>query len=1359
MAGSIRSSYLIDRQTDPDRLRRVALDEFRKAHSSGRLIAFLGSYATSFLGYGSWDRLVEDFFDLQEKYADDDRKTLIKALRSPAHSSDPAVDRLVRMDLAELATGLDRRANPAEFLRRRKEFMKHFQLKGDRAEVEPRPAIARALLEHLDVDRFMTLNYDLEIEWELLTSAEEKRSEGKTRAKIFSEKLDRGMFSPPRHMSFQCPKTRLQRYLMGRGTITSDVLDRDRSEVLTEFALGTPWRAKRILHLHGRADVPENLILTKRDYRDRYWEAGFSKLPFEYGMRLIFSANPVLFVGIGVKEPDVMRTLEQFLSDNPNRRAVPAFLLWNSPSGEEGGAAVEQERVRRLGLYRQYGIHLLFDRDIADVAGCEDYSTLIEARLPRRLKPALDGLSKRDLQNARRLEEPIKLLGKLSANHATRWISDELRTPQDKINDESNRIDMWLQIGGPEASFANGDLAAERLASGNPIKAIIAEPGSGRGTLAKAIATVLEARNERAPFEKPNRVVLINGSFAIETDSIFGILSGAADNRTAQEEGISRVHSLMKVLKLLRHLDAAELLQMLSAPAGPAGAPEKPAHELRRVTIIVNSMERFIGHDGSALSNELDNLIRILIGFYGRDFRRKWAELEAAVSPDLPEDRLDYPINLILIGTPRVRRYLGAISKEIDYFEIGTAKSGERLLIAEAERIQPTGGAIEVSRCDSYFEAVQAAFGSAVELRDVGPDRLAARRIFLGKVLREKTLADAKVRSPLLCLEIVRTLAFVGQPVEREVLRHVPRIWELTGCESPAALPDAVNVALDDLERLKLILPIKPFVPAGSNRFGLHKSVIAEMRERFGAPLSDSRLSGGFNLSLTAAQAVDSAAPELAWHDDLGQLVDFLAGAFSDPPPADQSAEVAEILRDCREDLPADLRWYKDAQLCGLASEEFSVCLRAALAIMRSYYSVPALLMQANRDLDPWMRDGPLSEHADRLARLLRMANNAAILRDLVRRKMGEKAGRPAAAGEEAARKELGPNAYYPDDLVWLNNELGVVRATQGNLFEAEQAFREAQRINDRWVEPGDRQQNWRRIQLNLCQVGIDRGDIKGTEERLRDLEATVEDQAATFGKPRKAKTAWEYIIKRYAWPPRTSANEPQLQQVRVDPQYPTDLILSVALIQGFRGQCMHLRGALDPAKACLADSLSILARLDELRAYAFFQRQAAALHAALGDKQSARQGLKLCIAAAGPSRQTDIDHSGRVALVQYDLVESVPSRPPWIMQLTESLRYATAGDMFRLQLECMQALAQVHLRHGDTDSALRYTNDAMAVAARCGFDLRTVSLRILMARILAFRGDKDSARELLDAAEHIATKMKYERAVEAAENELIRLG
>lgn len=1310
--------------------------------------------------------MIDEFFQQQAAATTSrQKKELIKRLRHFGDPRDPALDPLVMMDLAELATGLDRHANPEAFRKRRTTFIETFALTGTNAEVAMRPSVIATLLHDLGIRRFMTLNYDLELEWSLLVSEAEKTGQARPRSEIWGRiaaRLKLPADAPSGH-----PATRLQRYLTGRGKVTSDLLDRDRSEILTEFALGTPWPEYQILHLHGRADSPENLLVTKRDYRDRYWQTGFSKLPFEYGMRLIFSGNPVLFVGVGAKEPDVMRTLEQFLSDNPNRRAVPVFLLWNSPG------TLEAAQVRRLGLYRQYGIHVLFDHEIARIANCPNYARLISAPLsppPATSKP-LPPLERRHLVNARRLEEPVKLLGKISApkSDASSWIPVELRSPQDKFGDpDARRIDMWRHDGAPDPAFDNPQYAAERLVGGCPIKAIIGEPGSGRGAVAKAIAAAFEARDKPEPFELPDRVVLINGSFAIETDSIFGILSGASDGKTAQKEGISRAKALTKIIHALTNAEPATL----SREPDPGLALQAFLKGHRRTTIIVNSMERFIGHDGSALSVELDNLIRRLIDFYNREpnqkgFLERWGEFADNVVRNTDE-RFDPPINLILIGTPRVKRYLSAISDDIDYLRLVDVKGRPNAtsLVPESRNNSPEWS-LDLADSLPYFRCVAEAFGAGTVCPSPTMEKLGARRSFFRQILKEETLAAAGVdkNDIALCFEILRTLAFIGQPVEREVLRHVPKIAQLVGGD-PSGVPAAVKTALAHLQRLKLILPIRAFLPSVKTpRLGLHKAVVAELRERFGVPLSDARLSGGFNLSLSVAQAVDSAAPELAWHGDLGHLIDFLAGAFADrAPPLHGKAKA--ILRSPAHDntLPPHVRSLSPDQRCAMASEEYSACLRAALSIMRSFYSVPSLLMQPNRDLDPWMRDGPLSEHAERLSRLLRMGRSAATLRTLVRNQVA--ASLSLDPEKENDRQDidnavlpiLGPNAFYPDDLVWLHNELGVLRATQGELFQAEHAFREALLINDRFVEPGDRQQNWRRIQLNLTQVGIDRGEIEVTEERLRDLEAELEAQACSFGTLSVDGGACGDIITKYAGDVRPSVGVRRSLPIRIDKSYPTDLILAVGLVQGFKGQCLHLRGALDAAKACLSDALSILLRLNEQRAYAYFQRQAAALHAAFGHRDAAREALTLCIAAAGPARQTDIDNSGRVALVQYDLVESPAQRPPWIMQLSESLRYATAGDMFRLQLECMQCLAQIYLRHGDTDSALRYTNDAMAVAARCGFGLRAVSLRILMAKILAFRGDKASARALLESAEQIATKMRYERAVEAAENEMIKL-
>lgn len=1365
MAERGRNSYLIDRQSDPERLRRVAFEQFTKARRSGRLVAFLGSYASAHLGYPEWEKMIDSFFDAQKAIVSGTRKRkMIQRLRKKAKVDAPPFEKVVAMDLAGLLAGIDRHADHQAYCDDRREFMKgNFWLPGTAAEIDVRPNVGRALFQCLGITRFMTLNYDLELEWELMTTHQQKRTiwHKLKRMALWQEHFA----SQPRH---QC-------HVAGRGTVSSVIVQREHSEILTEFALGWPWPHTQILHLHGRADFPDDLLITKRDYRDRYWQNSFSKLPFEYGLRLIFSGNPILFVGIGMKEPDVMRTIEQFLSDNPNRRAVPAFLLWDSSDNPE------EDAMRRLTLYRLYGIHVLFDRDVAHLARCkeEDYDRSLKLPLARTRGAMLPQIEPDKLADARRLVEPLKLLEIVSHSGRGRhfWKKEMLRSPQEKYlsdtdekNCQAHRIDVWLQKPRESPSFEHPEDVAKALAGLKPIKAVIGEPGSARGAVSLAIA---EAFKARYAFGQKGRVILVNGSFAVDTDSIFTILSGAADGHTAQRDEISRVQALQGMNAAVdKAIEALNEAVTRNDPFAAEGLEAK-----RRVTIIINGLERFIAHDGSALSNELDNMIRMVIKLCDPSTERMKKFLNVGELDDPP----DFPLNLILVGTERIKRYLNALPSNIDYLTIQSSDDARTLCFGDSRQFR-------LPRCKSYFHYVADCFGLSHEADTGGAasfDKLARRRKFFERVLNEKGLLEGAAKNPnvnpatftpALCLEILRTLAFIGQPVEADVLHHVPKIWELAGRKQPR-LRRAIDRAVADLKELGLALPICRFPPPGEDgedddglaiggRLGLHKALVAELRDRYGVPLSDARLSVGFNLSLTVAQPADGAAPELTWHDDLGKLVDFLMGSFQDVP-ARPIPEALKAIADSLEipedegalELASPLLHYRKEYWAAMVSPETSACLRAALSILRSYYSMPALLMHANRDLDPWMRDGPLSEHAERLAQLLRVSMNVAAMRKLVADRLGD---------PERARELLGPFALYPDDLVWLNNELGVVRATQGDLYDADAAFEEAKAVNEALVECGDRQQNWRRIELNLVQVDIDQGEIEHAEERLRDLEAVIEDQAHLFGHPatEKGENATEAVRERKFFPTardhiihRFAREKSGLNPVRVDPDYPTDIILSVGLILGHRAQCLHLRGALAAAAGCFEDALAILLKLNEQRAYAYFQRHAAALHAAMNNAAEARKALGLCIAAAGASRQADIDHSGRVALVQYDLQVPAAGRPPWILQLGESLRYATAGDMFRLQLETMQSLAQVYLRNGDTDSALRYTNDAMAVAARCGFGLRTASLRILMAKILAFRGDLDSARELLKSASLIATKMKYERAVETAETELTNLG
>jgi tetratricopeptide (TPR) repeat protein len=1388
MTSDARSdAYLIKRQSDPKRLRRIAFQEFVAARNSGRMIAFVGSYASKHLGYVSWKAMVKDFLLRNKALAGGSRRIFSELERLTRNEASGFSDIDV-MDLAELMADIDKHSSPERYLVARKKFAKGFELKG-----VDRPNIlnaGKALFEHLGLTRFMTLNYDLELEWRVfLSEAERRERRGKRRQAEWNVlPMQRDQRSK-----------RLTRAIPGRGQVTSDIVARDDSAQLIEFALDSPGLHSRILHMHGRVDAFEDLLVTRRDYRDRYWLSGFSKLPFEYGMRLIFAGNPILFVGLGGSEADVMRVLEQFLSDNPNRRAVPMFMLWNSSGSDV------QDDARRLLFYRKYGIHILFDKEIVGRTG---KATAYERRIAGLGGPKSSGAE------PFRLIRPIEHLARIAEQERSglNWTEDDFRSPQSKYcadgnastlfrpDGQSYRVDIWnhrrpgLSATASVEAYARSELPGVRgkvdpaapklelaLSGGRPIRAIIGDPGSGRGAIVDAIARAFEQHY----FKEPNgRVVVLNGSFATETDSIFGILSGAFDQRTAQAQNISRARSTGQLATLLREVEKARRMKLLpdgeTAPdiipddtprlpfldeivsermIAPADAQNGP------LTLIINGMERFVGHDGSSLSNELDMLIRMVIATEGRasggigHFKSELPENPGETDDaDVVEvGGSGHLLKVILVGTKRLVRYLNVVAPgQYDAIDLGRKDGRSFINLGDHEY------ALE---CRNYFEVVSAAVNAVVPGTLTTSPRhrelSATRRSFFARLFDHAFPARIGVSDPELAFELLRTLAYIGQPTEQHVLYHAPQLWQ-RGRKPTVASRDQtrteyraaakrIDEAVSELKSLGLLLDVDPFPHSKSARIGLHKTVIAELRERYGVPMSDSRLANGFNLSLFAAQPVDTYTPDARWHQEIGKLVDFLIGAHRDglKPPAEllRAADAVVLRVSTDPDVAkfaidtSDLRY-----LAHLATAEVADCLRAALSILRSYYSVPALLMHSNRDLDPWMRDGPLSEHADRLMRLLRVAQQVAEARRLVGAELGR-------------APHCGPPPFYPDDLVWLNNELATVRLTQGNLYDARLALARAMRLNNEYVERGDRQQNWRRLELNRIQLEIDRGMIERAEDCIRDLESVVEDQAKLFSANLDTgfATARDYIVAQYGG--KRGDGRPR----RVDPHLPTDLILTIALTQGYRGICQHLRGAMEASERSFATALRMLLNLDEQRAYAFFQRHAAAVKARMSDIDGAAEALRRCISAAGHARQADIDHSGRISLVQYRIAEhgerAAGGAMNAIPQLAETLRYATASDMYRLQIEAMQNLAFVHLRNGDTDSAMRFATDALSIATRCGFGLRKVSLRILLGRILGYRGALDDARELFSNAALIASKLHYEQAVESAENARIELG
>ncbi|HWA90315.1 MAG TPA: SIR2 family protein [Rhizomicrobium sp.] len=185
------------------------------------------------------------------------------------------------------------------------------------------------LQERLEISRYLTTNYDHEIE------------------RLFDDQGYRRSADPSADES----STLLT------STVQHLVFDNLSAGNLIAFAARDRGRSGMVVHLHGRAEVKDDkaeIIVTESDYQRRYLRNDESRALVDDAISLTFGANPMIFVGSNMGEDDILRPLRQFMS-NPSRvgdRVAVAFL----PAMEERAKRTE-EKIAHLGRYGVYTIH------------------------------------------------------------------------------------------------------------------------------------------------------------------------------------------------------------------------------------------------------------------------------------------------------------------------------------------------------------------------------------------------------------------------------------------------------------------------------------------------------------------------------------------------------------------------------------------------------------------------------------------------------------------------------------------------------------------------------------------------------------------------------------------------------------------------------------------------------------------------------------------------------------------------------------------------------------------------------------------------------------------------------------------
>lgn len=1418
-------------------LKERALRELTKALRTGRLIAFTGSFATSERGYPGWGKLLRIGLEEFTRAPRGRKAALIKELSGALGDSGDA-PLIAHELLSELA------GSPGDRDYDRK-LVEGYGIASGNLHRGLGSSTMDKLVRLLGIRRIITTNYDFEAEFALLPQSTERTKELKDLNpwSYFSKKWHKPEIdSYSDELRRPDSSERRVKYTHDGTLLVSDIFSRERTDRLFEFALGASSVEGHVMHIHGRIDRPDSLVISYADYERLYRRSSLTKLPFEHAMRCLYAGNPILFIGLGLSEEEMLFHLRQFVSDGNPRHLAPRFVLWSPKGRKRNRLARDQRNLRRHGdvgkwdreqdevsaedefqrirWFRKYGIYTIFDTELSRFEATADRPlsgrTPPDPRLNRSISSLAYSIGERlapfswDRGHFRTMDQFLAPTGKTDASGipvegAVIWRARDNYRPSFPNWELAHRTDDPRERD-PKEALDPSEYMRSIIERGAPIKAWLDVPGSGHGYLVQLIRKLVTERQAR--FDKslglaPTILAQINAGFSWEIDTTFELISGLYNGRTAFGDGVSRSRAMRRY--------AVELEQDLLS----TGLPR------RNMIIVLNGADRFFDSNGYPLSADLDNLLRII------------PIMQQKVPQSLPG--LVNPLSVFIFGTGRVARYLDRMTSHdaglVDYYgSLQPPFHGERRQRrVERERPSPDLTIRDWPEADRFKDPTllglldQAARegdldgplanlpivlpGNPLITRNIGTVRPSGTMEFRSAYLRatEKRLrtkiaanwpewtlpghdlfqlnrnrgrgprhqriaffdaycnidALAKALGPAttkqheletqasqakLAMAIMRTMAFVGQPVEVTTIMCCPLVHELRELSGLAKREDFEGF-LELLCELNLIAQMADYPENVSSsragetgpRYGLHRAMLHEVRDRYTVPLSDARTYTSFNIPLFVAQPIDDSEPSA----DAYQRLDELIGAFirSDRPSSPHQAKVH--------------------------SNVFGMRLRAAAASLRSYFTTSAMLMH---EPEP----APSERHSPHLSRHCRQ------LEDLI-----DAFERHARAAAE--KNQL--RAVFPDDLVWLHDQRGVALLAQGDLYQAQNALREARQINARFVESDDRigtdrdglhGQNWRRISINEVHVDIERGRVGDAEDKLRAIEQSIEElchsvnwldavrnrilrmpdrpigwadgQTPAIDLPDWVEmgSAFQSIINLYG----VERND---QPRRVDPAFPADAILLTGLTCHYRAWCSYIGGRLRTAERFIGQAVWIMRNLAEQRAYAIALRMQAAILRAQRNPDEARKCLRLCLAAADAGRQMDISHYAWIEQAELDI--DFPGQPdpslPFgnsaeaLKQLNTSLRYATLTEMHRVRLEARIVLAKLRKATGDYDGALEHATDALALAMRFGFALRKITLRTLIGEILILRGDPVSGNSMLDQALHEGDRIGYQRAVE----------
>lgn len=1145
------------------------------------------------------------------------------------------------------------------------------------------------LRSRIGIHRFVTFNYDLEIEalledidypYDELTRTIKKREPTGGKA----DKPDR------------TSESRIG------GAAHSISLSPENAPDLITIAAVPSSANDLVVHVHGAATRPSDMVLTPSNYNAMYYDEQPFRHGFEDARRLLFGGNAVLYIGFGLSEEDAMRPL-RYLSANLKNR--PLFALMPLLSNENRARAFE------LKIKTNYGVNVItYGRGFSEIPGIwkqnntphplshidkkfislgAELQNLRESFLPAdgetvskdRLRKGLENLRDNSKSFPRLhhgnaiarelakilldgiLRSPVKLqpkkteafVKKLSAMATTIALNNAVEYMQSVTRGWQTQLRLWPPPGTDYAPKIGKHYGAVHR-----VALVPDTPGLSDESDANKIGNLLPSTTASTGV----RIVLIESGKGRGT--YFTLLKEHAESKH-DWRAISLGYTMRGTTVLsdvLADLNNIRVLCLQDADCLLAHSHPQPA------TLF---LAKFLSalREKSLSSAKKAGLHLILIVR-----SRRSAEIFAKLfeeEPDKPQIISPLQIHsaehLKQIGGKRWAQFsnkygrLAEAMTQSRWAFLAMNGAYQNLNGVRSLKGFPENG---VRGLKGFLEICNHSLDGRLFSIDKKHHKAALCEVLLEERHRliQRSMDIDKRNQVIVENIILKWMYAIPIPIDRITIRNIPEIKKL---KEDISLGHRVNDttianALSALKIYRFIFEINYDInvrqDTPKSRYILHSA----MRQLLG-------YRRGFSMDSPLARDQNSVCLSLMLMDGGPML------------SAEDFASTCDLFD----------------KLTALApSPENRVAIRSAYALIRATIHTQSA-MRAGLVAEPTdYSHSALHVHLRRLARLRSLSRrNHVIVKD--------PAQRPA---------------LYAEDELWLLNELGVVRFLQGNMHDAVFALREcmgaAERIKIGGKSMAEIDPSLRpRLSINLVLCLIERA-------RFHDAESLVDN--ALHALPAQAKDA-------------------------ENPEY----LLLRALLLGCRAQIQLLTAQLDSARATVKDAIPIIEKLGALGAQAWLHSVEASAALAREAHEDADKAISLALAAARGAHRPDLVLSLELSAIDIELSTSGYNRETVFVSLTrlENLeRTALRLGSHRSRCAAMLIRGRALLTIAQMEPARETIIEAISIAQLNGMRLKRISGLILLVALMAQRGEHEPARRLLQSVKLAANRARYVRAV-----------